>query len=110
MRQVGGAVGVAVLGTVVNGAYRDHLPAGAGATVKDSVAAGVAVAGRLGDPALLTSVRSAFTSGMDVSLAVAGAVAVAGAILAVVFRPAAPPRPVASTVEIPAEVRAESAV
>ena len=29
LRQVGGAVGVAVLGTVLNTGYRHHLPAGA---------------------------------------------------------------------------------
>lgn len=51
-RQVGSAIGVAVLGTVVNSSYRGGLdlvglPAQAAATVRESVSAGVAVARRL---------------------------------------------------------------
>jgi EmrB/QacA subfamily drug resistance transporter len=98
MRQVGGAIGVTVLGSVLNGAYRDGVdvtglsgtPADA---VRDSATAGVAVAGGLGDAALLESVRAAFTSGMDLSLVVAGGVAVAGAVLALLFLPARPAAP-----------------
>jgi len=98
VRQVGGAVGVAVLGTVLNSAYRDRLdlaglPAPAAEAVRDSASAGVAVAGRLADPALLRSVQAAFTHGMDRSLVVAGVVALAGTVLALLFLPgrAAPP-------------------
>ncbi len=87
MRQVGGAIGVAVLGTVLNGAYRDDLPAGAGAAVRESAASGAAMAAKLGDPELVASVRSAFTHGMDVSLLVAAAVTLAGAILALTVLP-----------------------
>jgi Na+/melibiose symporter-like transporter len=96
MRQVGGAVGVTVLGSVLNGAYRDRvdvtgLSATAADTVRDSATAGVSVAGSLGDPVLLGSVHAAFTAGMGLALLVAGAVAVAGAVLALLFLPAAPP-------------------
>jgi DHA2 family multidrug resistance protein-like MFS transporter len=94
MRQVGSAIGVAVLGTVLNSGYRDQvaghtagLPAALGDAVRDSAAAGVVVAQRLGDAGLLGAVRAAFTSGMDASLLVAGVVAVVGAILAVIFLP-----------------------
>ena len=94
MRQVGSAVGVALLGTVLNAGYRDGvaahlagLPGAAAGAVRDSAAAGVAVADRLGSPALLAAVRAAFTHGMDLSLLVAGAVAVAGAVLALLFLP-----------------------
>ncbi|GAA3954285.1 DHA2 family efflux MFS transporter permease subunit [Actinoplanes auranticolor] len=104
MRQVGGALGVTVLGTVLNGAYRDGvevtgLSATAADAVRDSATAGVAVAEGLGDAALLESVRAAFTSGLDLSLVVAGAVAVAGAVLALLFLPARPaaPEPGAAT-------------
>jgi MFS transporter, DHA2 family, multidrug resistance protein len=98
MRQVGGAIGVAILGTVLNSGYRDRvdvsgLPAAAADAVRDSASAGVAVAGRIGDPGLLDSIRAAFTHGMDLSLLVAGAVALAGAILTLIFLPARPPRP-----------------
>ncbi|WP_433293430.1 MFS transporter [Actinoplanes sp. CA-030573] len=83
MRQVGGAIGVAVLGTVLNGAYRDDLPAGAPAAARESAA----VATRLGDPVLAGAARHAFTHGMDVSLLVAAAVAATGAVLALVLLP-----------------------
>ena len=67
-RQVGSAIGVAVLGSVLNGGYRDQvdvsgLPGAAADAVRDSAAGGVAVAARLGDPGLLDSVRAAFTHG-----------------------------------------------
>ena len=91
MRQVGGAIGVAVLGTVLNSGYRDRVDvAGVPGAVRDSVSSGVAVAARLGDQRLLASVQAAFTHGMDVSLVVAGVIAVAGAVLALVLLPARP--------------------
>jgi MFS transporter, DHA2 family, multidrug resistance protein len=98
MRQVGSAVGVAMLGTVLNAGYRDQvdvagLPAAAAESVRDSASVGVAVADKLGDPALLDSVRAAFVHGMDLSLVVAAAVALAGAVLALVFLPSRPPKP-----------------
>jgi EmrB/QacA subfamily drug resistance transporter len=98
MRQVGGAIGVTVLGSVLNGAYRDRvdvtgLSATAAGSVRDSATAGSGVAGSLGDPVLLGSVHSAFTAGMDLALLTAGAVAVAGAVLALIFLPATPPAP-----------------
>jgi MFS transporter, DHA2 family, multidrug resistance protein len=112
VRQVGGAVGVAVLGTVLNSAYRDRLdltglPAPAADAVRDSVSAGVAVADRLGDGRLLSSVQAAFTHGMDRSLVVAGAVALAGTLLALVFLPG---RTAAPPVEAAPAVLAESGV
>ncbi|HEX9998943.1 MAG TPA: MFS transporter, partial [Actinoplanes sp.] len=91
MRQVGGAVGVAVLGTVLNGAYRDRVAdAGLPDAARESVSAGVALAG---DPHQLHLVQAAFAHGMAVSLLVAGAVALAGAVLALVLMPRRPARP-----------------
>jgi len=97
LRQIGSAVGVAVLGTVLNSGYREavdvsNLPAEAGQAVQRSASAGTAVAAKLGDPALLDSVRSAFTHGMDRSLVVAAVVAAVGAALALAFLPARPER------------------
>jgi MFS transporter, DHA2 family, multidrug resistance protein len=98
MRQVGGAIGVAVLGTVLNGGYRDRvdvaaLPGPVADAVRDSASSGVGVAAGLGDRDLLGSVQAAFTHGMDMSLVVSGVIAVAGAVLALVLLPARPARP-----------------
>ncbi|MBL7258420.1 DHA2 family efflux MFS transporter permease subunit [Paractinoplanes lichenicola] len=90
LRQVGGAVGVAVLGTVLNSAYRSHVPGSAPAAVRESVTSGVSVAAQTGDAGLGQSVREAFTYGMDRSLLVAGALALAGVVLALVMMPARP--------------------
>jgi hypothetical protein len=92
MRQVGATIGVAVLGTVLNSVYRSHvavtgLPAAAAAAAKSSVVAGVAVAHALGSAALLDSVRSAFVHGLDTMLWVCGGIALASAILALLFLP-----------------------
>jgi MFS transporter, DHA2 family, multidrug resistance protein len=92
MRQVGATIGVAVLGTVLGSVYRGHLdvtglPAAAAAAAKSSVVAGVAVAHELGSPALLDSVRNAFVQGMDTMLWICGGIALASAILALLFLP-----------------------
>jgi MFS transporter, DHA2 family, multidrug resistance protein len=87
MRQVGATIGVAVLGTVLVSVYRAHLPAAAGTAIKSSVVAGVAVANKLGSAALLDSVRHAFVQGMDAMLWACGGIALASAILALLFLP-----------------------
>jgi MFS transporter, DHA2 family, multidrug resistance protein len=92
LRQVGGTIGVALLGTVLNAAYQsrvevDGLPAAAAAAVRDGVSAGVAVASQLGSPALLASVQSAFVGAMGTMLWVCGGVAAAGVALALAFLP-----------------------
>ena len=92
MRQVGATIGVAVLGTVLASVYRSHLvvtglPAAAAATAKSGVVAGVAVAHALGSAALLDSARYAFVQGLDAMLWVCGGIALASAILALVFLP-----------------------
>lgn len=92
LRQVGGAIGVAILGTVSNAAYRGRLdltgvPASISTAVRDSVNTGAAVARRLGSPELLSTVRIAFVHGMDTTLWVCGGLAVLGVLLAVAFLP-----------------------
>jgi MFS transporter, DHA2 family, multidrug resistance protein len=90
VRQVGGAVGVAVLGTVLDSGYRAHtahLPGALAQAVHASVAAGVAVAQELHDNAVEHVVRVAFVHGMDLTLIVSGALVLSGAILAAVFLP-----------------------
>ncbi len=94
MRQVGSTVGVAILGTVISNSYRSgvahdvaSLPARAAASVHSGVGAGAAVARQLGSATLLDDVRSAFVHGMDLMLWTCGGIAVACAILALLFLP-----------------------
>jgi Na+/melibiose symporter-like transporter len=68
IRMTGGAFGAAILGSLLSTTYRDQVPASAPAPVRQGVTAGVALAERLGDPALLGSVRSAFVHGMNATL------------------------------------------
>ena len=105
LRQVGGAIGVAVLGTVLNTGYRHHLPAAAPSVARDGVAAGVAAGAH--DPGLLAGVRDAFVHGMDLSLIVGGSAALAGVLLALIFLPRRAAEPV---LEEPSPVLAESGI
>jgi len=94
MRQVGSTIGVAVLGTIISNSYSSgvasaaaHLPAQAAAAVRSSVGAGVAAAGQAGSSSLLDTIRSSFVHGMDLMLWTCGGIAVASALLAVLFLP-----------------------
>jgi EmrB/QacA subfamily drug resistance transporter len=94
MRQVGGTIGVAVLGTVLASAYRGQLdlaglPPAAAHAVRDNAQSGVAVAQQAHSPALLESIRSAFVHGMDVMLWASCGIAVVAVVLAVLFLPRA---------------------
>ncbi|WP_063065821.1 MFS transporter [Nocardia violaceofusca] len=86
-REVGSAVGIALMGSVFASHYTSALPSLAGVppqaahAVESSAAAGIHVAGLIGPqgPALAAAVKSAFISGLSASLiAVAVIVAVAG--------------------------------
>jgi EmrB/QacA subfamily drug resistance transporter len=95
LRQGGATIGVAVLGTVLGTVYRAHLgvsglPAATAATAKSSVIGGVGVAHALGSAALLHSARTAFVQGMDTMLWACGGIAVASAVLALIFLPRRP--------------------
>jgi EmrB/QacA subfamily drug resistance transporter len=106
LRQLGSAIGVAVLGALAGSIYRAHLdthglPDSLAHTAREGVPAGVAVAHRIGSTDLLASARSAFVHGMDVTLWVCAAIGVVGLVLTIVAlpgraRPAAP-----STVPVP---------
>jgi len=100
-RQVGGALGVAVIGSIIGTQYAremTHAPAAAA----ESIGAAHAVAGHVGGEAgreLADTAGRAFTEALGIGLAAAAAVALAGALL-VLLRlpgggPAAPraPRP-----------------
>jgi MFS family permease len=90
MRQVGGTIGVAVLGTVLATVYRGQLhlaglPPAAAAIVRTSVTGGVAVAHK--SVALLAEVRGAYVHGLDVMLWVCAVIAITSAALGLAFLP-----------------------
>jgi EmrB/QacA subfamily drug resistance transporter len=81
LRQTAGALGVALLGSLLSAVYRADLGSGASAAARESRAGAIA-AGEI------AAARSAFTAGMAAVLAVCGALAVAGAVLTAVWLPA----------------------
>jgi MFS transporter, DHA2 family, multidrug resistance protein len=90
MRQVGATIGVAVLATVLSTVYRNHLP-GFPAAARSSVVAGLSFArGEHVSASLFDVVRTAFVDGMDTMLWACGGIAVASAILALIFLPRRP--------------------
>jgi DHA2 family multidrug resistance protein-like MFS transporter len=107
VQKLGLPLSAAILGSVLNAGYTDHLtvhglPARAVDAVRESVFAGVAVADELGLPALRDEVRAAFVSGLGQLAWVAAGVAVAGAVVTLLFLPARATR-VAATAPLPAE-------
>jgi len=92
MRQVGGTIGVAILGTLISNGYSrglnlTGLPAAAASAARRSVAGGVTVAEKLGSAPLLDNVRTAFVHGMDTMLWTCGGIALVAGLLAVAFLP-----------------------
>jgi DHA2 family multidrug resistance protein-like MFS transporter len=92
LQDAGGPFGAAVLGTTALAGYRARLdttqltPAQLG-VARGGVFQGTALAGRLHSPSLLAEVRSAFSNGVDTGLLVCGAIALAGAALALLVFP-----------------------
>ncbi|MHB8859948.1 MAG: MFS transporter [Thermoleophilia bacterium] len=90
-RQVGGALGVAILGSILNTIYASHmavnvagLPPQASGPAQDSVGAAVEIGAQIGGPqgqSLADAARNAFVNGMHVTFLVAAAVALVASIL-----------------------------
>lgn len=117
LRQVGGAVGIALLGSLVADAYAGRLdttglPAPAAEAARESLSGAHAVAERLGLPALARSADAAYVDGMSLVLVVCGIAALATAALTALFlpnpRPAAPDRPGTAADASPAMARRET--
>ncbi len=87
MRQVGGALGVAILGSVLAGAYAAQAPAAG----RESLPAAAAYAARTGDLAVLIGGQHAYQHAMDRVLLVCAGVALLGAVAVALFLPARPP-------------------
>ena len=101
-RQVGGALGIAVLGSVLSTAYRSGiedklslLPVGARHTAGESIEATLGVAAGLGKrgQALVTPAHDAFLHAMHVTALGGAGVAVLGAIVVALFLPGKPTNP-----------------
>ncbi|GAA2057246.1 MFS transporter [Williamsia deligens] len=104
-RELGGTLGVAVIGSVALSVYRDHLGAGSlpeplREPARESVGAALAASeqaaaqfGRLGAEAgarLADAARASFVDGFTTGCIVAGAVTAVAAILTLVYLPAHP--------------------
>lgn len=110
-RQVGGALGVAVLGSVFSSAYASKisdavtgsgLPAEAVNGAKESMGGALHVAGQIGGPAgdhLIALAQSAFVDALRPAVLVGSVVAVVGAIVAGFFLPARAVDPVEAVIE-----------
>ncbi|WP_249643814.1 DHA2 family efflux MFS transporter permease subunit [Nocardia sputi] len=95
LRQVGGVLGVALLGSVLAQGYTDRLdvtalPAPAADAARESLAAGLAVAARLGRPELADAAHLAYLHGMSLVLLTTAAVAVLSAVVVAVVLPRRP--------------------
>jgi len=104
-REVGGTLGVAIIGSVLSSAYGSHVasalgglgaPAAATSVARQSIEAGLAVSAHL-PPALqgtaAEAARQAFMTGLHGGSWVAMGATAAGALLALAFLPARPSRP-----------------
>jgi DHA2 family multidrug resistance protein-like MFS transporter len=92
VQKAGAPLSAAVLGSVLASGYQSQLhlaglPAATAGAVRGSVFAGIAVAHKLGSPAVLDMVRSAFVHGIDAMLWVSVGLAMAGVVLALLFLP-----------------------
>jgi DHA2 family multidrug resistance protein-like MFS transporter len=86
---------VAILGSLLSSGYRadmdaavSGLPASAADAARDSLGGAMAVAAHGGGSRLASAAQEAFVSGMHSAVIVAAAIALAGALIALVFLPA----------------------
>ncbi|MFB7515871.1 MFS transporter [Streptomyces sp. NPDC056144] len=100
-RQVGGAMGVAVLGSVLSSTYRGEIeghlggvPAALRDTAGESIEGTLAVAEKLGPAGrdLLAPAYDAFLDAMHVTAVASAAIALAGAVVVAVFLPGGRPQ------------------
>jgi DHA2 family multidrug resistance protein-like MFS transporter len=97
-REVGGAIGIAVVGSIVTSVYRSHvanalkvLPPDLATIAGRNAGAAIEVAGRLPDPTASASfakaVRQSFVDGMHLGLRVSAALAVVAGVAVVARLP-----------------------
>jgi predicted MFS family arabinose efflux permease len=98
VREVAGALAIAVLGSVLASAYASSMegpttgmPADSAAAASDSVGAAQQVAAGIGGSAgtdLVTAANQAFVDAMSITASIAAVIAVVGALIAAAFLPA----------------------
>jgi EmrB/QacA subfamily drug resistance transporter len=100
--QVGGALGVAIVGSLLSTRYQDrmttalasyHLPHAIESTILGSIGGALAIAARVAGAAghlLAHTARAAFISGADLALLTAAVVVLAGCVVALLSLPARP--------------------
>ena len=96
-RQVGGALGVAILGSIFSSAYATHigaslagLPATTVAAASSSVGAALVIGTKIGGSqgaGIVAAARNSFIQAMDRGLMVGAAIALLGAVVALVWLP-----------------------
>jgi EmrB/QacA subfamily drug resistance transporter len=96
-RQVGGALGVAILGSIFASSYAAHiagslvgLPAASAAAATNSVGSAIAIGTKIGGSqgaAITAAAKSSFITAMDRGLVVGALIALLGAVVAVVWLP-----------------------
>ncbi|MFC9790647.1 MFS transporter [Rhodococcus sp. NPDC127528] len=95
LRQAGGTIGVAVLGTVLASTYRAHLDTGslpptAAERARDGVASAMAIAQQTSMPSLARAAGDSFVAGMSAVLWVTVAVSAVCAVAAAIALPLRP--------------------
>ena len=90
-REVGGALGVAVLGSVMSSVYTSNMPGQVPDAARDSIGAAMAIAGQVGEVpgrALALAASNAFVDGIGVALLIGAGVAGLGSLVAWLALPA----------------------
>jgi EmrB/QacA subfamily drug resistance transporter len=103
VQQIGQALSIAVLGSVLTAAYRSAMPTDVAAQARDSIGDALRIAAQTGDAALAQVAKDSFVSAVSVTalIGVFGGIAAAAVALAV-LRPK--PKPPAEAIEpLPAE-------
>ncbi|MCM3556548.1 MFS transporter [Janibacter melonis] len=95
LRQTGGALGVALLGSLLAEGYADRvntvgLPVEVAAAARESIAGALAAATRLGEPALAASAHAAYRHGMTLVLTATAITAGLSAVLTALLLPGNP--------------------
>jgi EmrB/QacA subfamily drug resistance transporter len=91
LRMVGGALGAAILGAIINATYRDELEQAVSPelarSARESAVTGIEAANVGHSTPLLDAVRHAFLSGMNLTLWNSAVLMVVGGLLALALRP-----------------------